>query len=172
MMARFFTQKLLLIGLLLLVVSACGFQLRGQVQLADAIKLSVIELDDRIAPTSSLVRRLRELLQLYGAELTEQREQANARIILSNEEIRRRTLATGTDGDAREFTLTYGVTLRVLDSTDAELLPATRLSVSRSLLYRESELLGSLEGEQMAQRELADELANTIVQRLQSIKQP
>ncbi|MCB1717604.1 MAG: hypothetical protein KDK04_18135 [Candidatus Competibacteraceae bacterium] len=171
-MARFHTQKLLVISLLLLAVSACGFQLRGQVQLADAIKLSVIELDDRIAPTSSLVRRLRELLQLYGAELTEQREQANARIILSNEEIRRRTLATGTDGDAREFTLTYSVTLRVLSNTETELLPATRLSVSRSLLYRESELLGSLEGEQMAQRELADELANTIVQRLQSIKQP
>ena len=171
-MARFHTQKLLVISLLLLAVSACGFQLRGQVQLADAIKLSVIELDDRIAPTSSLVRRLRELLQLYGAELTEQREQANARIILSNEEIRRRTLATGTDGDAREFTLTYSVTLRVLSNTETELLPTTRLSVSRSLLYRESELLGSLEGEQMAQRELADELANTIVQRLQSIKQP
>ena len=171
-MARFHTQKLLVISLLLLAVSACGFQLRGQVQLPDAIKLSVIELDDRIAPTSSLVRRLRELLQLYGAELTEQREQANARIILSNEEIRRRTLATGTDGDAREFTLTYSVTLRVLSNTETELLPATRLSVSRSLLYRESELLGSLEGEQMAQRELADELANTIVQRLQSIKQP
>ena len=171
-MARLHTQKLLVISLLLLAVSACGFQLRGQVQLADAIKLSVIELDDRIAPTSSLVRRRRELLQLYGAELTEQREQANARIILSNEEIRRRTLATGTDGDAREFTLTYSVTLRVLSNTETELLPATRLSVSRSLLYRESELLGSLEGEQMAQRELADELANTIVQRLQSIKQP
>ena len=171
-MARLHTQNLLVISLLLLAVSACGFQLRGQVQLADAIKLSVIELDDRIAPTSSLVRRLRELLQLYGAELTEQREQANARIILSNEEIRRRTLATGTDGDAREFTLTYSVTLRVLSNTETELLPATRLSVSRSLLYRESELLGSLEGEQMAQRELADELANTIVQRLQSIKQP
>ncbi|MEZ5592353.1 MAG: LPS assembly lipoprotein LptE [Gammaproteobacteria bacterium] len=171
-MARFHTQKLLVLSILLLTVSACGFQLRGQVQLADALKLSVIELDDRIAPTSSLVRRLRELLQLYGAELTEQRDQANARIILSNEEVRRRTLATGTDGDAREFTLTYGVTLQVLSNTGTELLPATRLSVSRNLLYRESELLGSLEGEQMAQRELADELANTVVQRLQSIKQP
>jgi len=164
------SATLALLGLLLLVLSACGFKLRGQAQLPAQFQLVFIELDQRITPTSPLVNRLRQLLQLNGATLTESQQQASARIILSDEAVRRRTLALGVQGDAREFTLSYSVVVKVLGNADAVLLPPTPLSVSRNLLYRETELLGSLEGERLALRELADELANVILQRLQSLQ--
>ena len=161
--------KFLPLSILLLAVSACGFQLKGQGHLPAELKLSIIELDERMTPTSALVIRLRQLLQLYGAELTTPDNPASARILLSNEMERHRTLASGSEGNAREFTLTYSVTLQVLDNAGAELLAPTQLSVSRDLLYRSSELLGALGGVQLAQREMASELANSIVRRLQAI---
>ena len=166
MKARFLWTAILL-SAALLALTACGFQLRGQARLPEALRIVWLETTEPNPELSQpLLARLGELLRINGATLS---EQAGSRIIVSAISLRRRTLATGVRGDAREFTLSYSVTVQVLDGAGTELLPPTPISATRNLMYRETELLGLLEGEKLARRELIDELANAILRRLQRL---
>lgn len=157
-------QRLLLL-VLLCSLAGCGFQLRGQAHLPEILQPSQIETDASIERNSALIRRLRELLNLNGIELN---DTANTRIILRDASLLRRTLATGSRGDLQEYTLTYRLTVQVLHD-ETVLLPTTVLSASRNLLYRETEVLGQLEGERLAREELVREIASAILRRLQHL---
>ena len=158
---------LALLGATLLSLTACGFQLRGQARLPEALNTVRLETTGQNPEFSQPLRdRLADLLRINGVTLS---EQASTRIILSEVRVQRRTLATGVRGDAREFTLTVSAVVQVVDGTESVLLPPTTFNATRNLLYRETELLGLLEGEKLALRELTDELANAIMRRLQRL---
>lgn len=162
-------RTLLLCGLLL-ALSACGFQLRGQAELPPA--MDTTHIDTRRPPgarPSELAPVLGRILEANGVVLSDDPETAGARLEILLESGRSRTLASDERGDVRETTLIYEVHYRVLDAAGEVLIPADRVLLTRDILYAERDVLGRQEGEQLALRDLRTDAAYAIVRRIQAL---
>lgn len=159
------TNRIVLLGLALAVLTGCGFSLRGS---DGPLRLEAVTLEaDR---TDGMVRVLHQQLRSLGVETGTTRNGTDDHytLILRNEQrdARRTTLNTGTRGAQYELVLTVEATL-MLDGTviagprthsvqrqhDEDLSNLTSSGSERNLLYDNME------------RELADQ----IVQQLRTI---
>lgn len=153
------------IWLLALLLTGCGFHLRGQAQLPPAMSVTHIKSED---PRSPFTRALRDALEANGTEITTEPEAATATIEIFDEELRRRTLAVGPRGEERDYELRYEVTYAVTLDEGNRSIPKETISASRNLLYDETDVLGRAEGEQMMIRDMSIDLAWSIIRRLQT----
>lgn len=163
-------MRVLLLCFLLLAVSACGFQLRGQAELPQAMASTYIDI--RRPPgarPSELVPVLGRILAANGVTLSDDPETASARLEILLESGRSRTLASDERGDVRETTLIYEVRYRVLDAAGEVLIPADQVLLTRDILYSERDVLGRQEGEQLALRDLRTDAAYAIMRRIQAL---
>jgi len=157
------------LGLLLLVVSSCGFQLRGQAQLPAA--LQVVYIEDNTPPTappSPLAGALKDALEAQEVTVTSDPQEATATLVILHEEILRRTLATGPEGEVREYTLRYDISFAVNRAEGTVLIPKEDLNFSRDLLYSETQVLGRAAGEELVIRDMVADAAWTIIRRLEA----
>ena len=153
------------IWLLALLLTGCGFHLRGQAQLPPAMAVTYINSED---PRSPFTRALRDALEANRAEVTTEPEVATATIEILSEELRRRTLAVGPRGEERDYELRYEVTYALSQADGEQPILKDTISASRNLLYDEANVLGRAEGEQMMIRDMSIDLAWFIIRRLQT----
>jgi LPS-assembly lipoprotein len=162
--------QLFVIIALALVMTGCGFKLRGEADLPPELaKIYISSNRPPGAPPSSLRRTLEDLLVANGVEVTETPLGATAVIELLDQRIRRRVVASDSIGDTREYTFTLEVDYRVAKPNGRPLLAMDTLSLSRDIIYAESEVLGRQEGEAITLREMESSAAQTIVRRLETI---
>ncbi len=158
----------LLMGTVLVWLAGCGFHLRGRADLPPELALTHIAYNQRDNPKSPLVWSLKRALEANGVEVTDSLELSTAQVRIINELQRRRVLATDAQGDAREYELSYEVSYGVILAGGERLVPVETLRVSRNLFYAESEVLGRAEGEELMVNDMADDLAWSIIRRMQS----
>ena len=158
------------LSILGLLLTACGFQLRGQAQLPPAMAVTYIASNTpSSAPPSELERTLRLVLETNGVTVTDDSQAATATIAILGESESRRTLATGPNGEVREYTLNYIVDYAVRLADGAELIPKDTLRVSRDVLYDEAQVLGRAAGETITMRDMIYDVAYSIIRRLQAV---
>lgn len=165
---------LLIAVLLALLLAGCGFRLRGQAQLPPQMAVTYIRSAPPVgAPPSALVDALSQLLETNGVQVTNDPAQATATLEILEQGIRRRTVATaGSEGQTRQYTLTYNVKYRVGLPDGTALIPTNNLSVFRDLLYSEADVLGRAEGEQIALQDMITDMARSILLRLEVLARP
>lgn len=162
--------SLFIVVFLALVITGCGFKLRGQADLPPELAKTYIQSNRPPgAPPSSLARTLEDLLIANGVEVTESPVGATAVVELLEERIRRRIVATDSIGDSREYTFTLMVDYRVAMPDGRPLLSMDTIRLSRDIIYAETEVLGRQEGEAITLREMESSAAQTIVRRLETI---
>lgn len=163
---------LFVIVCLTLVATGCGFKLRGEADLPSELANTYIATNRPPgAPPSSLARNLEDLLVSNGVNITDSPQGATAVIELLDERIRRRVVASDSIGDTREYTFTLEVNFRVAMPNGRHLIPMDTIRLSRDIIYAESDVLGSQEGEAITLREMESSAAQTIVRRLETIRQ-
>ena len=84
---------------------ACGFQLRGSIDLSEDISPIYIEQNNMF----DLAREIKLLLAMNKIEVVEDAKQSKAQLTLLNEEKSRRVLSVDGSGRAREYLLIYKV---------------------------------------------------------------
>lgn len=152
------------------LLAACGFQLRGQAQLPDALDVTYITgTMNPNAPPSPLARALRTALEANGVTVTEDPAAASATVAILGESLNRRVLATGPEGEMREYTFTYTVDYAVTATKGTAFIPKDTLTISRDVLYDEADVLGRTAGEDIALREMVSDAAYAIIRRLQAV---
>jgi len=158
-------------GLLALVlVTGCGFRLRGQTELPPAMHITYIKVNRPAgAPPGTLERALENFLKANGAEVATDPKQATAVLEIVNQEKSNRLVATNRQGNTRTDTLTYVVDYRVVLPDGKVLLPQTRASVSRDITYPESAVLSRGQGENVAYRQMEYEVVRAIFYRLEAL---
>ncbi|MEZ5585333.1 MAG: LPS assembly lipoprotein LptE [Candidatus Competibacteraceae bacterium] len=157
------TLHWLVLGLLMSMLAGCGFQLRGQADLPPEMAVTYINTGrSPTAPPSPLGFALRQALEANGIMVTTDPAQAQANLVVLREDVRRRTLAAGPRGETREYTLTYTVDYTVTLADGSSLLDRESVSLSRDLLYAESDVLGREAGEDIILNDLRADIACSI----------
>lgn len=147
---------------LILLLSACGFQLRGTVVLPPVMEATRLE-GDRF---SLLVSELDRVLQNAGARMVDEGGQATAVLKVLGENSSQRVLSVGATGRVAEYELYHQVDYQ-LENPQGEVLVAKQtLSARRSFQFDENDVLGKANEEENLREEMQRDLALRIVQQL------
>ena len=166
--ARAGAPLLMVVLTLALVLSGCGFQMRGangQYQMPfHSIYLG-------FADTSPLGIELRRNLRGGDAVavLTDPAK-ADARLDVLSETRGKSILSLNNQGRVREYLLTYTLVFRVRDVKGAEMLGATEVSLKRSIAFNETQVLAKESEEAQLYRNMQSDLVQQILRRLAAIK--
>lgn len=148
-----------LVGLVVLL-SACGFALRGTQQAPLAVDTVVLRGD----VSSLLTRQLSDALESMGVT-TVIAQSANYVLTVGPEQFNSRMLSVNGRAQAAQYELQMAVEV-VLERGDVLLLPPEVISVERSYFEDTANIAGSNAEMELLQTEMRRELVDTLVRRL------
>jgi len=156
-------RNLMVVGLALLL-SACGFQLRGTGNTEFA--LTEIDLQARDSHGQTL-QQLKELLESNGVRV---HSGAKYSLNLTNEQSRKRTASYTRAARTAEYELTTTLDYEFLGPQNTPLL-RDRVEVQRVYVYDSNNLIGSSQEADQLRQEMRRELLQQLVMRVQRISQ-
>ena len=151
-----------------LMLSACGFQLRGSNGQAS---LPFKRIYIGVAESSPLGIELRRYIRASGdtTVVTDPKE-AQAIIEVLSEARNKATLTLNTQGRIREYSLYYTLRFRVKDNEEKELLAPTEITLKRDISFNESQVIAKEKEEEMLYRDMQSDLVQQILRRLSALK--
>ena len=144
------------------VLSACGFHLRGALDLSQDVAPVIIIRNDAF----DLARDIRGLLATNGIEITETLSTAKSRIALLEESRERRVLSVDSSGRASEYLLIYQVRYN-LESADFKKQEFTARQ-QRSLVFDPDAVLAVENEADVLYGEMSKDIARSILLKLQA----
>ena len=156
-------MKKQMLGLsLILLVSGCGFQLRGTVDIPQEwLALHLVT----ASPNGELSKGVRSSFANNGVQWLEAGD-ANYVLHLGDEKFEQRNLSIGANARAAEFELTLSTTLRVLDGKGAEVLPQSDVLVHKIMTHDPSNVTGKVEESNLLRREMRQELVQQLMRNI------
>ena len=147
-----FLKELSILGLIL-IISACGFQLRGDIQ-ANFDSISIY------GGTPDFNKTLQRKFRQAGITITNTSEAQKVVEIIENKFTKTILTLTGT-GTVSEYQLDYDVTYRFKSKGDPWNLPVT-IEAVRTYTYDDSDILAKDEEEKRLVSGMEDQLIKTI----------
>jgi len=150
--------------LLVSVLSGCGFQLRGALELSDEISPLYLKSNSSF----ELARELKLLLATNNVTETDKPEKANFQLILVQEKKSRRVLTVDGDGRAKEYLLTYTIdySINVKDAAQKDVIES--ISLRRSLLFDTEAVLAVTNESEILYKNMQRDAARLILLKLQT----
>jgi len=157
--------------ILLLIVSllaACGFKLRGQVAPLPFKSLYITAPEGQIIGT--------ELERIISAssrtKLAPSMAEAEATLEIMNVATERGILSLSGGGRVRDFNLIYRVTYRLLDHRGVEIVPPANVTLTRILPFLDALILAKESEERLLQKDMQTDAVQQILWRLSTVKFP
>ncbi len=157
-------MRYLLTLILLVSLTACGFHLRGSVQLPP--ELAEIALQDA-SPATDILPELRRALKNENIRLS---ETAPLVLQLKSEQYGKRVLSVDSSGRAQEYGLSYTVRFSMQGENDAVWLMEQTVTESRDLRFDANAVLGSASEETLLKTEMRRDAVLQLLRRLQKAK--
>jgi len=157
-------MRYLLIFTLLLSLTACGFHLRGSVQLPP--ELAEMALRDA-SPATDILPELRRALKNEKIRLS---ETAPLALQLKTEQYGKRVLSVDSSGRAQEYGLSYTVRFSMQSDDGTVWLTEQTVAESRDLRFDANAVLGTASEEALLKREMRRDAVLQILRRLQKAK--
>lgn len=152
---------------LALLLSGCGFHLRGAAQLPPAMQQTYIE-----GGGSDMVRDLRLSLEASGAEVVDSPQAAGATLRILSEAFERRVLSVRSNAQVSEYELSYRVQFSVVGADGKQLLAPQTLNVVRDYRYDPNQVLGASSEESLLREEMQRDVSQLILRRLAHAQAP
>jgi len=159
-------RPLAMIVLASLMLSACGFQLRGEARLPASMNQTQLITPDE---TSAFVRELERLLVANRVDLVDASSDTAAELRIVRERMRRETLTISGDARVREFVLIFEVTLSVQDAEGRVLIDEETLRLSRDYNFDRQEILAASREEEFLRADLRQAMAARVLRRLEGL---
>ena len=153
---------LLVMTTALTTVSACGFRLQGRTPLPAPLAVTYV-----IAPNdqTDFVQGLRKALLTNGGKLADDSAKATGTVRILTDDLTKKILSVSANNIPREYELTYTVEFSV-SSKDEEILPAQKVSVTRSYSFDETMLLAKENEADILRDGMARDLVSIVMRRL------
>ena len=151
-----------LLLVLLAILTACGFQLRGDLNLPPEMARTQLQIADEYDP---FARELKRLLTRSGVTLVE--DDPTALLEIPTNRARREILSVGDSARVREFRVRYRVEFHLTDAAGNVLQPRRTAEQSREVVFDEREILASQREEEYLEEELARTLARQVLRMLE-----
>ena len=161
---RYGLQRILLLALVT-SVAACGFHLRGQLDLPAAMAATYIETN---GVNADLVKKLRSSLQGNGASVTSNRSEATAVLRLLSDTYDRRVLSVGGGRKVREYELHYAVRFELVEVGGDRLVTTQTIELFRDYTYDEDDILGKQGEEANIRKDMIREAADRVLRVIQA----
>ncbi len=162
-MRIFRTSLLLALGALLL--SACGFQLRG------AVDLPYSSLYIALPETNPLRAKLARIINASSKTvLTNSAKGSQAVLGVTGDSITRHILSLSAAGRVTELQLVRTFTFRVYDPTGRDLIPPGQIVLRRDITYDDNQVLSKQAEEVLLIRDMDDDMTQQLLRRLASSK--
>ncbi|MDD5174800.1 MAG: LPS assembly lipoprotein LptE [Sterolibacterium sp.] len=153
--------------LLSVILSACGFQLRGTYPLPfDKLYIALPE-------TSELHAQLkRSIAAGSNVRIVDTQKEAQATLIIISDAQAKNILSLSATGRAREFELVRTFMFRLIDSKGGGWLPQSRIVLRRSITFSDDLVLSKEAEETLLWRDIQNDLVQQILRRLAAAKAP
>ena len=154
-----------LLILTVLLLTACGFHLRGQA----GMPFKTLYLD---APNSNtpFVNDLRRNLEANKVKLVGSAEQADVILNIVSELPDKQILTLGGSGRVNEFELRYRVSLRAYDLKGMDWIPAEEMMLRRDYTYDDTKILAKEQEEMLLYQSMISDMVQQVVRRLSRAK--
>lgn len=144
-----------------LLLTACGFQLRGSGASA-MLPFNTMYID----PNGVGLELKRRLARSDATTLVDDRKAAEAIVEILSETRERQVLSLNSQGRVREYTLNYGVNFRIRDNAGRDLRPASQVLVQRTLSFNESQVLAKEGEEATLYRDMQSDMVGQLLRRI------
>lgn len=158
-----FIQKKLIAILLLLVITSCGFHLRGMTE----ISFKTISLEGK---ELSLTKNLKKILNTNKVAIVSSTENPELRVELLSEESEKRILSLSGQGLVREFEIFYRVRYRIKTSDNEIWSQENIIETRKDFTYSDSNLIGKEEEERQLNEAMRIEAITSLFNQIQVIK--
>ncbi|MCK7542821.1 hypothetical protein MLC59_01380 [Marinobacter bryozoorum] len=152
------------LGLLTLLVSACGFQLRGASPVPSALEPLWVGCHSGVP--ADLCRALKSQFSMADVTLVENREQAAHLLLLGDFRQTQRTSAISARAEAAEYELRQSISIMLQTREGIPLLPDTDVSAAQSYRFDSASVLANRRERGEIERQLHDSLVRQIGYRL------
>lgn len=154
----------LLLVFALLSLAACGFKLRGEVELPAGLSLIRVQVADAFSP---LQRNLEQALARAGAKEPVGKEKA-AVLRVSRNQMRRMPLSVGRTGRVQEYSMRYEVVMELIDAAGVTVVPKQEITLERSYQFETFRAQGTPGEEEVVREELERDMTQAILRRIQA----
>jgi LPS-assembly lipoprotein len=149
------------------VLSGCGFQLRGSGTQSD---LPFRTIHVALPETSALGTELRRNIAAGATTVATDPKTADATLEVLSETRDKEVLSLNSQGRIREHALYYRVVFRLKDPKNAELIPASEIVVRRVISFNESQVLAKEMEEAALYRDMQSDMARQMLRRIAALK--
>ena len=158
-------QLVTLLLLPLFLLTACGFHLRGAVQLPRGMEVTYLQ-DQQ--PSSIIATPLRQMLTSNGARVTNNLDEATATLRILSEMFDRRVVSTGRTSKEKDYELVYTVTFSAQGKSSAWSADAQEVRITREMKFNEEQVLAKTAEQDQLRNVMVQDAARQILVRLQS----
>lgn len=146
-----------------LVMSSCGFHLRGAVDIPQWLNDVFI-----INQTSNrnFEPSLKEHLDAYRVLVVPDALLAKYRLILISDSFQQNIVSVSSSTTPRQYQLIYSVWFKILDAKGKEVIPPSQVYVSRQITINSDRILGSNYEEAITKREMTRDAVIQILNQL------
>lgn len=149
----------------LLALSACGFHLRGQYDLA----FQRLYLDAKLPPAIATTLQ-RSLRSAADVELVSDPKRADAIVEILGETRSQQILSLTAQGTIRQYRLNLTFRFRVTDAQGNELIPATAIEQYRDVSTNDAAVLAKEAEDALLYRDMQVDAIRQLVRRLATVK--
>lgn len=157
---------LLSLGCLLLMLSACGWQLRDTQQLSDSIGTVYLSTKQ---PHSLMINDLSVAIEAFGVKVAPTANQADYSLMVVDYKQSRRVSALNSSVRAAEYQLNAQVDYLILDSNGKSLAPLETASAQRSYEFDETDILGSSNEQQLLMQRMHTNIIRQMLTHLENV---
>ena len=140
-----------------LLLSACGFHLRGTE--TSRVQLPPTYLGGAAGP---LQQEVRHYLSVSGVAVVAEQKDAQLVINLIGEDVQRRVLSVGSSGKVEEYEVRYAASYAVEHGNGESLIPKESLAEQRSYSFNEADVLAK----DVEQEHLVQDMRRDVVRRM------
>jgi len=158
--------RILIIIMLSVLLSACGFQLRGQQSLPPQLDSVYIQGE----ATGLLLRHLKDALRISGATVVSSPDTATAILHIKKQTNERQVLSVGVAARVRQYEAVYQVIYSLSGVDGKTLMKDKTIKLRRDFSYNEELALAKNREEELLLQEMQYQAAQTILRNIRSIK--
>lgn len=153
------TKKAVILSLALLL-SACGYHLRGAIQLPENMKNIYVE-----GSSVPLLEQFKQAMKASSSKLSSSRTGAGIVIKIVHEESSRRSLSLSSSGKSNEYELLYRLDYEFANAKDAPLMEKQTVEIRREYYNDQTAMIAKENEENVIRGEMYQQAVQTILSR-------
>ncbi len=119
--------------LILLLMTACGYHLRGELQLPEILKKVYVQ-----GASPQLTNAVEQVFGSALGEVVDRSAKAGMVLKVLNEDYQRRTISVSSSGYSNEYELVYRLQYEILDKHEELIIPAQTVTATQSYYNAQS----------------------------------